>query len=546
MSALMIDGLHNKGQDVRAQNVMACSTLANIVKTSLGPMGLDKMLVDSMGDVTVTNDGATIMKQLQVEHPAAKILVDLSNLQDEEVGDGTTSVVILASELLRQGNELVKSGIHPTAVIAGFLLAKKEACKFVATSMVTKLSDLKKSAIKKAAATAISSKIIGLEADFFAEMAVDAVTAVKSSDSKGNPTYPVQNIAILKAHGQSARQSELVNGYALNCTRASQGMPSYIKNASIALLDIDLRKAKLGLGVQVVTSDPTKLDGIRQKEAQQTKDRINMILDAGANVILTTGGIDDTMMKLFVQRGAIGVRRVKKSDLKQLAKLTGGKLLISLADMEGGETFEPSFLGQADAVEETKVGDGELIYIRKCRNTRAQTVILRGANDFMLDEIDRSFHDCMMVVKRVLETKKVVPGGGCVEAALSVYLEHLADTMGAREQMAVAAFANSLLVIPKTLATNGTYDAAQLVSTLRAYHAEAQTAGGKADYKWTGLDLEKGKVRNNLKAGVLEPALSKVKMIKFATEAAVTILRIDDSIKMQPKQAPKDPHDYDH
>jgi len=244
-----------------------------------------------------------------------------------------------------------------------------------------------------------------------------------------------------------------------------------------------------------------------------------------------------------VETGVIACRRVKKADLNQIAKVTGGTVVINLADMEGEETFDTKSLGSADLVEECKVGDGELIFIRGCKSTAAATVILRGANDFMLDEMERALHDSMSAVKRVLESKTVVAGGGAVEAALSVYLEDVSETMGSRQQLAVAAFAKALLVIPKTLATNGGYDATDLVAQLKSYHHASQKKKEKATWRWTGLDLEEGKVRNNLKAGVLEPSMGKIQMLKFATEAAITILRIDDSLKMAPKPEPKHPHE---
>lgn len=526
--------------------MMAVLALANIVKSSLGPVGLDKMLVDEVGDVTITNDGATILKQLEVEHPAAKVLVELANLQDSEVGDGTTSVVILASELLRQGNELVKSGVHPTLVISGFNLAKKESCKFIADTMAQPVVTLQNQSILNAARTSMASKIIGAESEFFAHLAVEAVSAVKTTNSKGKVKYPIKAINILKAHGQSMKQSELVHGYALNCTRASQGMPTFIKNAKIAMLDFDLRKMKLPLGVQVIVSDPTKLADIRQREGDITKERIGLILDAGANVVLTSQGIDDTMMKYFVERGVLAVRRVDKADLRAIAKAAGGQVLLSLADLEGGESVDDSLFGRASTVEESRVGDGELIYIKGCATTAAQTILLRGANDFMLDEIERSLHDALCIVKRTLESKTVVPGGGAVESACSVYMESIAETMGNREQLAVAAFAQALLILPKTLCVNGAQDATELVAKLRARHYASQTSSDadKQAYRFYGLDLENGTVRDNLAAGVLEPAMSKIKMIRFATEAAITILRIDDAIKMHGKENPNGPvHD---
>lgn len=539
MSALSIDGSMSRGKDVRKQNVMAALSIANIVKSSLGPVGLDKMLVDDVGDVTITNDGATILKQLEVEHPAAKVLVELSSLQDQEVGDGTTSVVVLASELLKQAAELVKNGVHPTSIISGYLMAKKEACKFIAKQMSSKVDSLGEEAVENIAKTSLSSKILGADSDFFGKLAADSVRALKYTNAKGEVKYPLKACTILKAHGKGMRESELVNGFALNNTRAAQGMPKMVKNAKIALLDIDLRKYKVPMGMQVLVNDPAKLKEIQDQEIAVTRDRVNILIKAGANVILTTKGMDDVVMKYLVDSGVMGCRRCRKSDLRYIAKATGGKVLLSLADEAGGESIDSSLLGEAELVEESRVGDGEIIYVRGCKSTRAQTIILRGANDYMLDEIERSLHDSMCVVKRVLESKMVVPGGGCVEAALSIYMESLADTLGSKEQLAVAAFAKALLIIPKTLAVNSAYDATDLVAKLRAYHNAAQKKTGNEDFKWTGLDLDRGIVRNNLKSGVLEPALSKVKMIRFATEAAITILRIDDSITMN---APPDPN----
>lgn len=541
MAALALDGSLSRGKDVRAQNVMAALSIANIVKSSLGPVGLDKMLVDDVGDVTITNDGATILKQLEVEHPAAKVLVELSSLQDAEVGDGTTSVVILASELLKQAAELVKNGVHPTSVIAGYQLAKKEACKFIAKQMSSRVDTLGDEAVVNIARTSLSSKILGGDSDFFGKLAADAVTALQYINAKGEVKYPLKACTILKAHGQGMRESSLVNGFALNNTRAAQGMPKLVKNAKIALLDIDLRKYKVPMGMQVLVNDPTKLQEIQAKEIQVTRDRVNILINAGANVILTTKGMDDVVMKYMVDRGVMGCRRCRKSDLRYIAKATGGKVLLSLTDETGNESIDASCLGEAEVVEESRVGDGEIIYVRGCKTTRAQTVILRGANDYMLDEIERSLHDAMCAVKRVLESKNVVPGGGCVEAALSIYMESLADTLGSKEQLAVAAFAKSLLIIPKTLAYNSAHDATDLVAKLRAYHNASQKGTDKDDFKWTGLDLDNGRVRNNLRAGVLEPAISKVKSIRFATEAAITILRIDDFIKMNQPQDPNGP-----
>ncbi len=537
MAGLALHGQRQSGQDVRTSNVTACVAVANIVKSSLGPVGLDKMLVDEVGDVTVTNDGATILRLLEVEHPAAKVLTELAAQQDEEVGDGTTSVVILAAELLRRANELVRARIHPTSIIAGYRMAMREGIKRLRDTLATPVDKLGREVLVNAARTSLSSKILGsAEADLFANMAVDAVQAVKMPGISGKFTYPVDAIHILKAQGKSATESELLPGYALNLTRASKLMPHRVSPARIACLDVDLRRAKMKMGISVLIENPEEINKAQEKELDITRDRIKAVLAAGANVVLTTKGIDDAALKYFVETGAIAVRRVSEHDLNRIAKATGATVQASMADLSGEESFDASLLGYAEEVYEERIRDDNILIMKKCKSTAACSVLLRGANEYMCDEMSRSFHDAACVVKRMLESNSVVAGGGAVEAALSIHLEHYAMMLESREQLAIAEFAEALLVIPKTLAVNAAKDATDLIAKLKAVHHAARKDDTKKKLATFGLDLSKGELRDNMAAGVVEPAMSKKKILQFATEAALTIIRIDDMIKIDPDE----------
>ena len=484
--------------------------------------------------------------------------------QTLQVGDGTTSVVLIAAELLRRANELMKNRIHPTTIITGYRLALREAVKYMSENISTKVENLDRAALLSIASTSMSSKIIGADSAFFSKMVVDAMESVKSINARNEAKYPVKAVNILKAHGKSALESVLVKGYALNCTVASQAMKTRITDAKIACLDINLQKERMKLGVNIVIEDPEQLEAIRARESAMVLERIDMILKAGANVVLTTKGIDDLCLKRFVEKGALAVRRCKKEDLRRIAKATGAQLLATLSDINGNEVFEPASLGYADEISQEKISDDECILVKGTKAFSSASIILRGSNEYQLDEMERSVHDSLSAVKRTLESGSIVPGGGAVETALHIYLEEFALTVGSREQLAIGEFAQSLLVIPRTLAVNAAKDASDLVAKLRAYHSTSQriqqpanqppsspSKSGKStaaeteqqkqlakkrNYKNYGLDLMEGRVVDEIKAGVLEPSMSKVRQLKSAVEACVSVMRIDTLIKLDPEQ----------
>jgi len=414
----------------------------------------------------------------------------------------------------------------------------KQAIKYVQENLSVKVDKLEQDVLLSIAKTSLSSKFVGAESDLFGKIIVDAIKAVKITGADGKAKYPVNQVNVLKSHGQSSTESTLVaGGYALQLMRASQEMPTSVTPAKIALLDFDLKKHRMSMNVNIVIDDPEELEKVRQKEMDITKEKIQKIIKAGTTALFTTKGIDDFAMKYLIEAGIIGVRRVDKKDMRRLAKCTGAEIVLTMATMEGDEEFDPKLLGSAEEVCDQRVGDNDFIFVKGCSASKASTILLRGANEFMLEESSRSVHDALCAVSRTLEANAVCPGGGAVETAVSLHLEDYARTFDSYEQWAIAEYAEALLTIPKTLAINAAQDAIDLLASLRVRHNAAQKSEDqkKKEYRWYGLDLANGSVRNSVTAGVLEPLVSKLKSLKFATEAAITIIRIDDLVKVAPE-----------
>ncbi len=502
------------GKNAQRTNIMAAKLVAETVRTTLGPKGMDKMIVDSLGDVTVTNDGVTILEEMQIEHPSAKMIVEVAKTQEDEVGDGTTTAVVLAGELLKNAEDLLDQEVHPTIIARGYRLAETKAQKIL-NNIAENVSENDTDVLKKIAMTAMTGKGAESSKEKLSQIAVDGVSSILEKDN-GAIVIDRENIKLEKKVGASVEETELVKGIILDKERVHAGMPRNIKNAKIALVDsaIEIKNTEIDAKIQI--TDPAQMQAFIDQEEKMLKDKVQKIAAAGANVVICQKGIDDIAQHFLAKKGIYAVRRAKQSDMEALARATGGKVVTNLDDLSKDD------LGQAGLVEEVKVGDEEMTYVKDCKNPKSVTILVRGGTEHVVDEVKRAMEDAVGDVAASLKNGKVVAGGGAPEVELAKQLRKYADGLSGREQLAVQAFANSVEIIPRTLAENAGIDPIDILTELKAAHDKGE--------KWAGIDVFNGKVVDSWKDGVIEPLKIKTQAVSSASEVAVMILRIDDVI----------------
>jgi thermosome len=506
------------GREAQKNNIMAAKIVAETVRTTLGPRGMDKMMVTSFGDVQITNDGATIMKELDVQHPAAKMLVEVAKAQDNEVGDGTTTAVVLAGELLAKAEALLDKNVHPLTIIEGYKKAGDKAQEVLnSIAIPVKFDDDK--TLREVALTALSGKSNVVSSEPFVKLTVEAVKQV-TEEADGKLKADIDLIKIVKKHGKSLDETELIRGMVIDKEVASSQMPKVVEGAKIALLNEKLEIEKTEFDAKINIESPEQMKLFLDEEERMLKEMASSISKAGANVVFCEKGIDDMALHFLAKAGVLAVKSVSSSDMEKLARATGGRILASVKDLSA------DVLGKAKKVEEVKIGDDKLIYIRDCKNPKAVTIVIRGASNHVIDEAERSLHDGLCVVRNAIEDGKIVAGGGSPEAEVAKNLRAFAAKVGGREQLAVQAFAEAIEAIPLTLAENSGLDPIDIIVALRAKHEEpnAQTFG---------IDVNTGKIKDMRQLIVLEPLRVKLQAIKSATEAANMILKIDDLIAVK-------------
>jgi thermosome len=504
-----------RGKGAQFNNIAAAKAVADAVRSTLGPRGLDKMLVDSLGDVVITNDGVTILKEIDVTHPAAKMLVEVAKTQDEEAGDGTTTAVILAGELLKKAENLIEQDIHPTVIAAGYRQAAEKA-REILEKIATKISIKDADILKKVAMTAMSSKSASGHKELLADIAIKAVTAVAEQRADGTYFVDEDNIQVVKKQGGSIANSELVDGIIVDKERVHPGMPAEVKDAKIALIDAALEVKKPEIDAKIEITDPTQLQAFLNEEEAMLKRMVETVRKSGADVLFCQKGIDDLAQHYLAKNNIYAVRRVKKSDMEKLAKATGGKLVTKLDELAKDD------LGFAKLVYEKKIAEDEMTFVTGCKNPRAVSILLRGGTEHVVDELERSVEDATSVVAVAIEDGKVITGGGSSATEIALGLRDMAATIGDREQFAIQAFADAVEVIPRTLAENAGLDPIDILIELRKAHKQGN--------KYAGINVFSGKVSDMKKENVIEPLRVGTQAISSATDAAVMILRIDDVI----------------
>ncbi len=513
------------GREALRTNIMAVRAISETLRTTYGPKGMDKMLVDALGDVTITNDGATILDKMEVQHPAAKMLVQIAKGQDEEVGDGTKTAVIFAGELLRHAEELLDKNIHPTVIVSGYRKALDEALEYL-YEIAEPIDINDEETLKKIAKTSLTSKAVHDAREYFAELAVKAVKQIV--EKRGDKYYiDLDNVQIIKKYGGSLVDSMLVYGVVLDKEVVHPGMPRKVENAKIALIDAPLEIEKPEIDAEIRITDPSQLKAFLEQEEEILKKMVEKIASTGANVVICQKGIDEVAQHFLAKKGILAVRRVKRSDMEKLERATGGRIVSNIDDLR------PEDLGEAKLVEERKVGEDKMVFIEGCKNPKAVSIVIRGGLERLVDEAERSLRDALAAVADAIKDGKIVAGGGAVETELAKHLRKFAKTVGGKEQLAIEAFAKALEGLVMALSENAGLDPVEIIMKLRAAH---ETPEGK----WTGVNVFTGDLANMMELGVIEPVSIKANALKAGTEAATIILRIDDIIAASKVEKPEE------
>ena len=512
---LLKDGAsETKGREAQKNNIAAGKIIADIVRSSLGPRGMDKMLVDSLGDVTITNDGATILKEIDVQHPAAKMLVEISKTTDNEVGDGTTSAVVLAGALLENAESLILQDVHPTVIVDGYKKAAKKAKQYL-SEIGEKITPNDKNMLKKIAKTSMQTKLVRKDSDFLADIIVNSIISVASKDGE-KFTVDIDDVKVEKKTGGSMKDSTLVKGIVLDKEVVHSGMPKKTAEAKIALINTALEISKTETDAKININNPQQLKSFLDEENKMLKNMVDKVIGSSATVVLCQKGIDDMAQHYLSKAGILAVRRVKESDMTKLAKATGARIVTNLDDL-----FEKD-LGTAENVEEKKIEEDRWVFIEGCRHPKSVTLLLRAGSQRVVDEVERSVHDSIMVVRDVMEFPSIVAGGGSPETYAATKIRNWSKSLEGREQLAAEKFAESLESIPLTLSENAGMDPIDTLTNLRSKQNKGE--------KWTGIDVMKGRVTNMKSSDIIEPLSVKNQIVSAATEAACMIIRIDDVI----------------